>query len=133
METVLDSDTFYSNRAKAKFHRRDDVAQGAYDSLSANERIKFGFGPVQVGKVDFGEWDEGDERKGTLRRLPLYLFKHDEHLSVDYPHGFPGNNERLECHCGRKHYLASSQYREVRMFWALLKFAIRVRTARMTA
>jgi len=133
MEKVLDADTFFSNREKAKFYKRDEMAEDFRGALSAKDRTKLRFFPVQIGEVDWGEWDEGDQRKGTPRRLPLYLFQHDDHVSADYPNGYPGHNERLTCHCGYRHYFASSRYREVRMFGALLMFAIRMRIAQIFA
>ncbi|MDP3645765.1 MAG: hypothetical protein Q8R25_01625 [bacterium] len=125
MERVVGSAEFTKNRDFAKFHKRDPIAEEALKLLSATDHIKLRFGPVQVGEVDFGEWDKGDPRYGTPRRMPLYLFQHDGHISVNYPAGFPGHNERLTCHCGHNHYFASSRYRELRALGQLFMYRLR--------
>ena len=108
---IITDEDFRKDREYAKFHKCDPAAGHIRKNLTWRDRVKLRFGAVKVGYVDFGEWPEGDKRHGLPRRLPLYLFCHDDHVSVDYAHGFPGENERMTCHCGRNHYFASTRFR----------------------
>ena len=120
---VLPDDEFFAGRGHAEFHHRDDKAEAVYAGLSRIERFQLLFGPVKVGVVDWGKWDPPDDPEEAIqtgpRTRPLYLFSHGKHKSLAYANGFPGDNERLECHCGYKHYFPSSRGPSIRNFIAL--------------
>jgi len=119
MHRVVDSDTYWKHRNYAKFHKKDPAAEETFAALSKSDQRMACKAPLQVGEVDFGKWDDGDERVGTLRRLPIYIHKHDDHIFECYPAGFPGSNERVTCHCGFAYYFAKP--RGLKALFSLLR------------
>ncbi len=113
---IIKEDVFKKQRADAKLRNGDPAAEALYKNLSVRKRIKMYFTPIRVGHVEFEPWPpEIKSKAGLPRRLPLYLFRHGDHISADYAHGFPGQNERVECHCGNNCYFASTYFSKLRL------------------
>jgi hypothetical protein len=125
MSRVIDAETLKKSRTFPRLHEKYPLAEEMHDSLSAIDRFRLRFGPVRVGVVDFTKQKAG--------YLPLYLFEHNGHLSIDYVHGFPGHNERVTCHCGHNHYFLTSRLHEVRAFCGFLWYMITSQKSRPSA